>query len=79
MEWTIAFILVFFFLSLVADLWPAGKSSPRYMSRLAAWQERHEPAGLKHDFTGRRAFRDPEALQRWHTAESQQGERPTVV
>ncbi|WOO78295.1 Protein sfk1 [Vanrija pseudolonga] len=55
MEWAIAFILVFFFLTLVADLWPAGKSSPRYMRQLARWQEKHEP-GTAHDFTGRRAF-----------------------
>lgn len=55
MEWAIAFILVFFFLTLVADLWPAGKSSPRYMRQLARWQEKHEP-GVAHEFTGRRAF-----------------------
>ncbi|RSH92713.1 hypothetical protein EHS25_008159 [Saitozyma podzolica] len=53
MEWTIAFILFFYFLTLVADLWPAGKSSERYMRRLARWQEKH---GEGDDFTGRRAF-----------------------
>ncbi|WWD18139.1 hypothetical protein CI109_102588 [Kwoniella shandongensis] len=53
LEWAVSFILVFYFLTLVADLWPAGKSSPRYMRRLAKWQERH---GEGHDFTGRRAF-----------------------
>ncbi len=37
------------------DLWPAGKSSPRYMRRLAKWQEKHAPH-QEHDFTGRRAF-----------------------
>ncbi|KAK8865681.1 hypothetical protein IAR55_000826 [Kwoniella newhampshirensis] len=56
LEWAVAFILVFYFLTLCADLWPAGKSSPRYMRRLAKWQERHEPSSVEHDFTGRRAF-----------------------
>ncbi|KAL1407847.1 hypothetical protein Q8F55_007283 [Vanrija albida] len=55
-EWAIAFILFFFFLTLVADLWPAGKSSPRYMRRLARWQEKHEPGAGEHTFTGRGAF-----------------------
>ncbi|KAK1927747.1 Frag1/DRAM/Sfk1 family-domain-containing protein [Papiliotrema laurentii] len=59
-EWTIAFILVFFFLTIVADLWPAGKSSARYMRRLARWQEKH---GEGDDFTGRRAF--AEYPERW--------------
>ncbi|KAL7423744.1 hypothetical protein Q5752_001326 [Cryptotrichosporon argae] len=53
LEWSVAFWLFFYFLTLVADLWPAGKSSPRYMRRLARWQERH---GEGDDFTGRRAF-----------------------
>ncbi|OCF32767.1 hypothetical protein I317_03728 [Kwoniella heveanensis CBS 569] len=52
-EWTVAFILTFYFLTIAADLWPAGKSSPRYMRRLAKWQERHSEG---HDFTGRGAF-----------------------
>ncbi|WVR05624.1 hypothetical protein IAU60_002646 [Kwoniella sp. DSM 27419] len=52
-EWAVAFILTFYFLTIAADLWPAGKSSPRYMRRLAKWQERHSEG---HDFTGRRAF-----------------------
>jgi hypothetical protein len=60
MEWTIAFILFFYFLTLVADLWPAGKSSERYMRRLARWQEKH---GEGDDFTGRRAF--GEYPERW--------------
>lgn len=59
-EWSVAFILVFFFFTLVADLWPAGKSSPRYMRRLARWQESH---GEGDDFTGRRAF--DEHPERW--------------
>ncbi|ORY24888.1 Frag1/DRAM/Sfk1 family-domain-containing protein [Naematelia encephala] len=53
LEWTVAFILVFYFFTLVADLWPAGKSSERYMRRLAKWQEKN---GEGDDFTGRRAF-----------------------
>nr|ODN93252.1 hypothetical protein L203_00523 [Cryptococcus depauperatus CBS 7841] len=53
LEWTVAFLLTFYFLTLAADLWPAGKSSPRYMRRLAKWQEKH---GEGHDFTGRKAF-----------------------
>lgn len=71
MEWTIAFILVFFYATIIADLWPAGKSSPRYMAALARWQERNEPGALKNDFTGRRAFNDEAALERWHTAEAE--------
>ncbi|GMK54203.1 hypothetical protein CspeluHIS016_0107890 [Cutaneotrichosporon spelunceum] len=38
MEWTCAFILVFYFLSLAGDLWGSGKSSPRYHRRLAQWE-----------------------------------------
>ncbi|WWC60534.1 uncharacterized protein I303_103108 [Kwoniella dejecticola CBS 10117] len=57
LEWTVSFILVFYFLTIAADLWPAGKSSPRYMRRLAKWQVRHDHFnGLEKDFTGRRAF-----------------------
>lgn len=62
LEWTVAFILFFYFLTLVADLWPAGKSSPRYMRRLARWQEKH---GEGDDFTGRRAF--DMYPERWET------------
>lgn len=63
LEWAVAFILPFYFLTLAADLWPAGKSSPRYMRRLARWQEKHDPHS-EHDFTGRRAFAErPEAWQ----------------
>ena len=53
MEWAVALVLVFYFFTLAADLWPAGKSSSRYMRRLAKWQEKH---GEGDDFTGRRAF-----------------------
>lgn len=60
LEWTVAFILVFYLLTLVLDLWPAGKSSPRYMRRLAKWQAKH---GEGQDFTGRRAF--DEYPERW--------------
>lgn len=45
MEWTIAFILVFYFLSLTGDLWGSGKSSPRYLKRVAQWEARQ--AGLE--------------------------------
>lgn len=38
MEWTIAFLLVFYFLSLTGDLWASGKSSPRYLRRVAQWE-----------------------------------------
>ncbi|WWC68425.1 uncharacterized protein I206_102352 [Kwoniella pini CBS 10737] len=59
LEWTVAFILVFYFLTIAADLWPAGKSSPRYMRRLAKWQAKHDNFnGLEKDFTGRRAFNE---------------------
>lgn len=64
LEWTVSFILTFYFLTIVADLWPAGKSSPRYMRRLAKWQERH---GEGHDFTGRKAF--GEYPERWQERE----------
>jgi hypothetical protein len=37
-------------------VWPAGKTSPRYLRRLAKWQEKNEPHNLEHDFTGRNAF-----------------------
>jgi len=60
LEWAVSFILTFYFLTLAADLWPAGKSSPRYMRRLAKWQERN---GEGHDFTGRGAFE--EYPERW--------------
>ena len=68
LEWAVSFILTFYFLTLVADLWPAGESSPRYMRRLARWQEKH---GEGHDFTGRRAF--DEYPDRW------QGAPPSVA
>jgi len=55
LEWAVAFVLVFYYFSLIMDLWPAGKSSPRYMRRLARWQENHAPHS-EHDFIGRRAF-----------------------
>ncbi|KAK4685722.1 hypothetical protein P7C73_g4420, partial [Tremellales sp. Uapishka_1] len=73
LEWTVAFILFFYFLTLVADLWPAGKSSPRYMRRLAKWQEKH---GEGHDFTGRGAFGEyPERWRGATAAEREQGLR----
>ncbi|KAJ9101253.1 hypothetical protein QFC21_003472 [Naganishia friedmannii] len=62
MEWAVSFTLIFYWLSLVMDLWPSGKTSPRYLRRLARWQEKHDPAALAHDFTGREAFAaDPAA------------------
>jgi len=64
-EWTTAFLLVFYFFTLVADLWPAGKSSPRYMRRLARWQEKHAPPHAEHDFTGRRVFNMEGSEQIW--------------
>lgn len=43
-------------------VWPSGKTSPRYLRRLAKWQEKHDPAAVAHDFTGREAFAtDPAA------------------
>ena len=70
LEWAVAFILVIYFFTLAADLWPAGKSSPRYMRRLARWQEGHVEGD---DFTGRKAFgRYPD---RWQTrAQMMQGD-----
>jgi len=64
LEWTVAFILVFYFLTLAADLWPAGRSSNLYMRQLAKWQEKH---GEGDDFTGRRAF--GEYPDRWRDRE----------
>ncbi|WVQ85367.1 hypothetical protein IAT38_007532 [Cryptococcus sp. DSM 104549] len=76
-EWAVSFILTFYFLTLAADLWPAGKSSPRYMRRLAKWQERH---GDGDDFTGRRAFgmyperwQDREAVMRQNMLDRNRG------
>jgi hypothetical protein len=70
LEWTVSFIVVFYFLTLVADLWPAGKSSPRYMRRLARWQERN---GDGDNFTGRRAF--DEYPDRWQGSAAEREER----
>jgi hypothetical protein len=64
LEWTIAFLLTLYFATLIADLWPAGKSSPRYMRRLARWQEKN---GEGDDFTGRGAFE--EHPENWMTAD----------
>ncbi|WWC88108.1 uncharacterized protein L201_003012 [Kwoniella dendrophila CBS 6074] len=70
MEWTVSFILTFYFLTIAADLWPAGKSSPRYMRRLAKWQTKHEHVnGLENDFTGRNAFK--EYPERWQNREQE--------
>ncbi|GHJ88178.1 hypothetical protein NliqN6_4580 [Naganishia liquefaciens] len=64
MEWAVAFTLIFYWLSLVMDLWPSGKTSPRYLRRLARWQEKNDPAALEHDFSGRNAFAEqPQAWQ----------------
>ncbi|KAI5449312.1 hypothetical protein NCC49_004814 [Naganishia albida] len=70
MEWAVSFTLIFYWLSLVMDLWPAGKSSPRYMRRLARWQEKNDPASLEHDFTGRNAF--SETPQQWRDSRTGQ-------
>lgn len=55
LEWAVSFIVVFYFLTLAADLWPAGKSSPRYIRRLARWQVAH---GEGHNATGRPPLQD---------------------
>ncbi|KAH8084770.1 Frag1/DRAM/Sfk1 family-domain-containing protein [Filobasidium floriforme] len=68
-EWGLAFWLTFYILSLVLDLWPAGKTSPRYLRRLAKWQEQNEPHNLEHDFTGRNAF--AAYPERWQGADGQ--------
>lgn len=44
---------------------PAGKTSPRYMRRLAQWQEKHAPPHAEHDFTGRRVFSMQGSGQLW--------------
>jgi hypothetical protein len=59
-EWTVSIIITFYYLTLAADLWPAGKSSARYMRRLAIWQEKH---GEGDSFTLRGAF--GEHPERW--------------
>jgi hypothetical protein len=53
------------------SVWPAGKSSPRYMRRLARWQEKNDPAALEHDFSGRNAFNEnPNAWQDSRTGQA---------
>jgi len=41
-EWAIAFILWFYFLTFILDLWPAAKTSPRYLRRIEKKQGLHE-------------------------------------
>lgn len=38
LEWSIALVLDAYFFTLVLDLWPASKSSPRYLRRMARWE-----------------------------------------
>ena len=38
LEWSIALVLDAYFFTLVLDLWPASKSSPRYLRRMAKWE-----------------------------------------
>lgn len=69
LEWACAFMLGFYFVTLAMDLWPAGKTSSRYLRRLAKWQEKHEPHNLEHDFTGRNAF--SQYPERWQGTDGQ--------
>lgn len=39
-EWAIALVFDAYLFSLVLDLWPASKTSPRYLRRLAKWEGR---------------------------------------
>lgn len=48
LEWTIGFLLFFYFLTLAWDLWGAAKTSPRYIRRLAEWEEKHGVAPTTH-------------------------------
>ncbi|WVQ79481.1 hypothetical protein IAT38_001580 [Cryptococcus sp. DSM 104549] len=38
LEWTIAFGLNIYFLTIAADLWPAGKSSERFKEKVKTWE-----------------------------------------
>ncbi|KAK8849412.1 hypothetical protein IAR55_004744 [Kwoniella newhampshirensis] len=38
LEWTIAFGLNAYFFTLAMDLWPSGKSSPRYLAKVQQWE-----------------------------------------
>ena len=40
-EWITAFMVVFYFLTLALDLWPAAKTSPRFLRKAAAWEADH--------------------------------------
>lgn len=40
-EWATAFMVVFYFLTLSLDLWPAAKTSPRFLRKMAKWEEDH--------------------------------------
>ncbi|TIB74098.1 hypothetical protein E3Q23_02760 [Wallemia mellicola] len=40
-EWATAFLVVFYFLTLSLDLWPAAKTSPRFLRKMAKWEEDH--------------------------------------
>ncbi|KAL7416577.1 Frag1/DRAM/Sfk1 [Mrakia frigida] len=37
-EWVVAFIFAAYLFTLVLDLWPSGKSSPRYLRRVEQWE-----------------------------------------
>ncbi|TIA94969.1 hypothetical protein E3P96_03960 [Wallemia ichthyophaga] len=40
-EWITAFWVVFYFITLGLDLWPAAKTSPRFLRKAAAWEADH--------------------------------------
>lgn len=40
LEWVIAVVFDVYLWTLVLDLWPASKSSPRYLRRLERWEQR---------------------------------------
>lgn len=73
LEWTIAFILFFYFLTLAGDMWPSSKYSRRYQRRLTAWREKQgwvaPPAAVAtHDqVAGLNTYHNAEPIDQWET------------
>lgn len=70
LEWSIAFILFFYFLTLAGDMWPSSKYSKRYQRRLTQWREKQgwvAPAvAVTHDQTGLNGYAT-EPIDQWET------------
>lgn len=71
LEWSIAFILFFYFLTLAGDMWPSSKYSKRYQRRLTQWREKQgwvapPAAAVTHDQTGLNGY-NTEPIDQWET------------